>query len=278
MKFWLYTVIAAFGLTQGCMTNPVTGRKSIKLISSSEIQTMSYNEYSSFLSSHKLSTNEEQSAMVTRVGTNIQKAVETYLAQNGKSKYLEGFKWEFHLVEDPTVNAWCMPGGKVVVYTGIMPLIKDETALAVVLGHEIAHAIANHGGERMSEGIVQQLGGVALSVALYNKPEETRALYAQAYNVGTTVAVMLPYSRLHESEADHMGLIFMSIAGYNPDEAVNFWQGMKEASGGSSTPEILSTHPSDDKRIADIKNWLPEVKSKYYMKEAEGSKKKKKQL
>ncbi len=264
MKFLLYTVIIVVGLMQGCMTNPVTGRKSLDLVPASEMQSMSYTEYGTFLSSHKLSSNEEQSAMVTRVGTRIQKAVEAYMTQNKKSKNLNGFKWEFHLVEDPTVNAWCMPGGKVVVYTGIMPLIKNETDLAVVLGHEIAHAIANHGAERMSEGMVQQLGGVALSVAMSNKPAQTRALFAQAYNAGTQVGIMLPYSRLHESEADHMGLIFMSIAGYNPDEAINFWEGMKAASGGKGPNDLLSTHPSDDKRIADIKSWLPEVKQKYY--------------
>ena len=263
MKYLFYILLFG-GLLLGCQTNPVTGRKSLDLVSASEMQTMSYKEYDSFIASHKLSSNTEQAAMVTRVGTRIQKAVEAYLTENNKSKQLEGFKWEFHLVEDPTVNAWCMPGGKVVVYTGIMPLMKNETALAVVLGHEIAHAIANHGAERMSEGMVQKFGGVALSVAMANKPEQTKALYAQAYNTGSQVAVMLPYSRMHESEADHMGLIFMSIAGYNPDEAVDFWKGMKAASGGKSSNDIMSTHPSDDKRISDIQQWIPEVKAKYY--------------
>ena len=266
MKFIHYTFFLAIGLTMSCHTNPVTGRKSLDLVPASEMQSMSYSEYSSFLSSHKLSSNSEQAAMVTRVGSKIQKAVETYLAQEGKSSQLSGFKWEFNLVEDPTVNAWCMPGGKVVVYTGIMPVVGNETGLAVVLGHEIAHAIANHGAERMSQGMVQQLGGTALSVALANKPAQTKAIFSQAYNAGSQVGVMLPFSRLHESEADHMGLIFMAMAGYNPAEAATFWQRMKAASGGQKPSELMSTHPSDDKRIADIQKWLPEVNQKYYKK------------
>jgi predicted Zn-dependent protease len=260
-----YPLVLSVVFLQGCQTNPVTGRKSLSLVPASEMQSMSYSEYGTFLKSHTLSTNAEQTAMVTRVGTRIQKAVENYMAQNGKSSELAGFKWEFHLVEDPEVNAWCMPGGKVVVYTGIMPVVQNETALAVVLGHEIGHAIANHGGERMSQGMVQQFGGVALSVALSSKPAQTKALFAQAYNTGTQVAVLLPYSRLDESEADRMGLIFMSMAGYNPDEAVTFWQRMKASSAGGQKPSVLtSTHPSDDKRISDIQKWLPEVKEKYY--------------
>ncbi len=265
MKHLSYVLLLTIGFILGCKTNPVTGRKSLELIPSSEMQSMSYSEYRSFLSSHKLSTNTEQTAMVKRIGARIQTAVETYLAQNGKSNEVKGFQWEFNLIEDPAVNAWCMPGGKVVVYTGIMPVVQSETGLAVVMGHEIAHAIANHGGERMSQGMVQQLGGVALSVALANKPTETKALFAQAYNVSSQVGVMLPYSRMHESEADHMGLIFMAMAGYNPREAVTFWQRMKNVAGAGQKPsELLSTHPSDDKRIKDIQNWLPEVEKKYY--------------
>jgi predicted Zn-dependent protease len=265
MKLLFYTCLLSIGILHGCQTNPVTGRKSLDIIPASEMQTMSYSEYNTFLNSHKISTNAEQTAMVTRVGARIQKAVENYMAQNGKSNELAGFKWEFHLVEDPAVNAWCMPGGKVVVYTGIMPVVQNETGLAVVLAHEIGHAIANHGAERMSQGIVQQLGGVALSVALSNKPAQTKALFSQAYNTGTQVGILLPYSRLDESEADHMGLIFMSLAGYNPDEALTFWQRMKASSAGSQKPSVLiATHPSDDKRISDIQKWLPEVKQKYY--------------
>jgi len=202
--------------------------------------------------------------MVKRVGTNIQHAVEEYLAQNNLSNRLEGYKWEFNLVEDEQVNAWCMPGGKVVVYTGILPVTKNEIGLAVVLGHEIAHAIAEHGNERMSQGLIQQLGGAALSVALRDKPQLTRDLFLTAYGVGSTVGI-LAYSRTQESEADHLGLIFMAMAGYNPGEAVNFWQRMADMNKGSKPPEFLSTHPSDETRINDIKNWLPDA-LKYYKK------------
>jgi predicted Zn-dependent protease len=250
-------------LVFSCKKVAVTGRRQIILVPSGEMQSMSYSNYKQFLSEHKLSTNQEQTDMVKRCGGRIQKAVETYMKDKGLSKQLEGFKWEFNLVEDPTVNAWCMPGGKVVVYTGIMPVVKDETGLAVVLGHEIAHAIANHGDERMSQGLIQQMGGVAMSVALRNKPAETQALFNTAYGAGSNVAVMLPFSRLHESEADQMGLVFMAMAGYDPREAVTFWQRMSAQSGGGKPPEILSTHPSDDTRIKDLNKHMPEA-MKYY--------------
>ena len=201
--------------------------------------------------------------MVKRVGVNIQRAVETYFAQNNLSKELKGYAWDFNLVESPEVNAWCMPGGKVVIYTGILPITQDETGLAVVMGHEIAHAIAQHGNERMSQGLLQQLGGVALSVALKDEPALTQNLFMAAYGIGTTVGVMLPFGRKHESEADRLGLIFMSMAGYNPNAAVDFWTRMSAMKGGAQPPEFLSTHPSDATRIADIKKHLPEA-LKYY--------------
>lgn len=248
-----------------CSTVPLTGRNQLNLIPSGEMLSMSYQQYGQFLSENKLSNDATNTAMVKRVGQNIQHAVETYLAQNNLTKRLNGYKWEFNLVEDPQVNAWCMPGGKVVVYTGLLPVTKDETGLSIVLGHEIAHAIAEHGNERMSQGLLQQLGGVALSVALKDEPETTQALFYTAYGVGTTVGIMLPFSRTHESEADHLGLIFMSMAGYNPNSAVDFWQRMAAMKGGQEPPEFLSTHPSDQTRINDIKNWMPEA-MKYYKK------------
>ncbi|MFZ2323460.1 MAG: M48 family metallopeptidase [Ignavibacteriaceae bacterium] len=247
-----------------CSTVPITGRSQLNLVSSSEMNSMSFQQYDEFLTQNKLSTDQNETAMVKRVGVKIQKAVETYFAQNNLSKELEGYQWEFNLVESPDVNAWCMPGGKVVVYTGILPITKDETGLAVVMGHEIAHAVAQHGSERMSQQMLQQLGGVALSVALKNEPETTQSIFSAAYGVGTEVGVMLPFSRTHESEADHLGLIFMAMAGYNPNYAVDFWTKMA-AQGGSKPPEFLSTHPSDETRIADIKKELPEA-MKYYKK------------
>ncbi|MBI5662196.1 MULTISPECIES: M48 family metallopeptidase [Ignavibacterium] len=245
-----------------CSTVPITGRKQLSLIPASEINALSFQQYGEFLKQNKLSEDKEAVAMVKRVGVNIQKAVEAYFTQNNMMNQLQGYQWEFNLVESNEINAWCMPGGKVVVYTGILPLTKDETGLAVVMGHEIAHAIAQHGAERMSQSLLQQLGGMALSVALQNEPETTRNIFLAAYGVGSTVGVMLPFSRTHESEADRLGLIFMAMAGYNPEAAVDFWTRMSQ-SGGAKMPEWLSTHPSDETRIADIKKHLPEALGYY---------------
>lgn len=202
--------------------------------------------------------------MVKRVGNKLAAAIQQYFASKGQSAALSGYKWEFNYVNNKEANAWCMPGGKVVVYSGIMPYAKDEAGLAVVMGHEIAHAVAKHGNERMSQGLLQQAGGAALSVALSQKPALTQQLFNTAYGVTTTVGGMLPFSRLQESEADRMGLIFMAMAGYDPNTAVAFWQRMK-ADGGSKPPELLSTHPSDSKRISDLQKELPEA-MKYYHK------------
>ena len=264
LKVFVPIILLAFTVYY-CATVPITGRSQLSLIPASEINAMSFAQYGEFLQQNKLSSNKSDVDMVKRVGVNIQHAVETYFAQKNLSKELEGYAWEFNLVESPDVNAWCMPGGKVVVYTGILPITKDETGLAVVMGHEIAHAIAQHGGERMSHGLLQQLGGVALSVALKNEPEMTQNLFMTAYGVGTTIGVMLPFSRTHESEADHLGLIFMAMAGYNPNAAVDFWTRMSQNKGGAAPPEWLSTHPSDQTRIADIKKLLPEA-MQYYKK------------
>ena len=247
-----------------CSTVPITGRSQLSLFSASEMNAMSFAQYGEFLKQNKLSNNQNSVDMVKRIGGKIQRSVETYFTQNNLSKDLEGYAWEFNLVESPEVNAWCMPGGKVVVYSGILPITKDETGLAVVMGHEIAHAIAQHGSERMSQGLLQQLGGVALSVALQNEPETTQGLFMTAYGVGTTVGVMLPFSRTQESEADRLGLIFMAMAGYNPNASVDFWTRMAAQSGGNP-PEFLSTHPSDETRIANIKKHLPEA-LQYYKK------------
>lgn len=247
-----------------CSTVPITGRSQLSLIPDSEMNAMSFSQYSEFIKTNKLSSNKSDVDMVKRVGVKIQKAVETYFAQKNLSKELDGYQWEFNVVESEEVNAWCMPGGKVVVYTGILPITKDETGLAVVMGHEIAHAIAKHGSERMSHGLLQQLGGMALSVALQDEPELTQSIFMTAYGVGTTIGVMLPFSRSHESESDHLGMIFMAMAGYDPSYAVDFWTRMAANSQGAP-PEWLSTHPSNETRIADIKKLLPEA-LKYYNK------------
>ena len=257
--------LAAMLLTVSCSTVPVTGRSQLNLIPASTMLSMSYQQYGEFMQSHPVSRDQGKVQMVQQVGKRIQGAVETYFRQKGWSAQLEGYRWEFNLIESPEVNAWCMPGGKVVVYTGILPVTQTEAGLAVVMGHEIAHAIAEHGNERMSQGLVTQLGGIALNEALASKPEQTRALWMTAFGVGAQVGVLLPYSRLHESEADKLGLIFMAMAGYNPNEAVGFWQRMAAKKGGQAPPEFLSTHPSDETRIKDLKAAMPEA-MQYYRK------------
>lgn len=251
-------------LLYGCKSVPVTGRRQLSVIPASQMNTLAVTSYKETLSQSKLSTNAEQTAMIKRVGERISKAVEQYLAEKGMSSAIKDFQWEFNLIDDAnTVNAWCMPGGKVAFYTGILPICKNDAGVAVVMGHEIAHAVANHGGERMSQELVVNMGGMALSTALQQKPEQTQQLALSAYGVGSQVLGILPYSRLHESEADKMGLIFMAIAGYDPNEAPSFWERMKANSGGSSSPQFMSTHPSDDKRIQDLKKDIPEAMQYY---------------
>lgn len=265
-RFLISTVVAVITiiLFQTCSTVPLTGRSQLNMIPSSEMLTMSFQQYDEFLKENKLSTNTAEVNMVKQTGARIQNAVERYLADNNLSSRLAGYKWEFNLVEDKQVNAWCMPGGKVVVYTGILPVTKDETGLAVVMGHEIAHAIAEHGNERMSQQLLQQAGAVGLMVAMKDEPVQTQALWLTVYGVGTNVGFLLPYSRTQESEADHLGLIFMAMAGYDPHEATDFWKRMAK-SGGATPPEFLSTHPSYDTRINNINSWMPEA-MKYYKK------------
>jgi predicted Zn-dependent protease len=265
LKYIIAVVITSSTIFISCSTVPLTGRSQLNMIPSSEMLTMSFQQYDQFLKENKLSTNQTEVNTVKQTGAKIQQAVERYMADNNLSSRLNGYKWDFNLVESDQVNAWCMPGGKVVVYTGILPITQDESGLAVVMGHEIAHAIAEHGNERMSQGLIQQLGGVALTVALKDEPETTRNLYLAAYGVGTTVGIMLPYSRTQESEADHLGLIFMAMAGYDPHVAPEFWKRMAASKQGGSPPEFLSTHPSDQTRINDITAWIPEA-MKYYNK------------
>lgn len=245
-----------------CSTVPLTGRKQLNIIPTSQMLSMSFSEYDKFLSQNKLSSDQSQTALVKRVGQKIASAVEDFLRQKGMEDEIKNYQWEFNLVESKEVNAWCMPGGKVVVYTGILPVTKDENGLAVVMGHEIAHAVAEHGNERMSQGLIAQLGGVALSEAVKNEPAATQQLWMTAFGLGAQIGVLLPFSRTQESEADHLGLIFMSMAGYDPHGAVTFWERMK-AQGGAQPPEFLSTHPANDTRINDIKSEIPEAMEYY---------------
>jgi predicted Zn-dependent protease len=250
-----------------CATVPITGRQSLHLVPESELLTLSLQQYREVLKKSKLSGDREKTAMVRKVGSKIARAAEAFLKENGRQDALGNYHWEFNLIEDDkTVNAWVMPGGRAAVYTGILPYTRDETGLAVVLGHEVAHALADHGNERMSQGLIQQMGGMALAVALSSKPEQTQALALAAFGVGASVGFILPYSRLQESEADHIGLILMARAGYDPRAAVPFWKRMNQAPG-SRPPEFLSTHPAPETRIADIQARLPEA-MRYYKKTA----------
>jgi predicted Zn-dependent protease len=251
-------------LLSSCAKVPVTNRKQVSLIPESELIAMSLTEYTSFLSQNPaIDATDPNAQMVKNVGRKIQASVTAFLAQKKLSKRIEGYKWEFNLVNDPTVNAWCMPGGKVVVYSGLLGVTQSEGALAIVMGHEIAHAVARHGNERMSQQMMAQAGSVALSVATQSQSAENRALFDQAYGIGSNVGLLLPFSRIHETEADKLGLIFAAMAGYDPNEAILFWQRMSKASGGQKPDEFFSTHPSDETRIKELKKFMPEA-MKYY--------------
>ncbi|HEX5169396.1 MAG TPA: M48 family metallopeptidase [Cyclobacteriaceae bacterium] len=259
-------IISISGLMiYACATVPVTGRKQLSMVSNAEIIPMANQQYDQVLKESKLSTNQEYISVVKRVGVRIEKAVEEYMASKGLSDQLQGFNWEFNVIDDPkTVNAWCMPGGKVAFYTGIMPICKDENGVAVVMGHEVAHAIANHGRERMSQGLLANGLLGTISGAMGQNPTMTQEVFMQAIGMGTQIG-MLTFSRQHESEADKIGLIFMAMAGYDPHEAPKFWERMTEMSGGQQPPEWLSTHPSHETRISDLNAAIPEA-MKYYKK------------
>ena len=239
----------------GCVTNPLTGKNTMAFVSNSSLFPMAFDQYNEFLRENSVITNTEESEMVTRVGSKIAEAARRWLAAEGYPNYLDDYRWEYNLVKDDTVNAWCMPGGKIVVYTGILPVTQTETGLAVVLGHEVAHALLNHGQQRMSANVLQQLGAVTLSIFTDSD------LLMVAYGLGSTLLGTLPFSREHESEADHYGLILMAIAGYDPSEAVPFWERMAATSGGIDL-EFLSTHPSSSTRIRQLRDWTPEARQK----------------
>ena len=261
LKITLAVIVVPL-MISSCSTVPITGRKQLNLLPESQMLQLSFASYAEFMKSNKLSDNREASDMVTSVGKDIAAAVQQYFTENKLTDRLQGYEWEFHLVQDKTPNAFCMPGGKVVVFEGILPYTQDKNGLAVVLSHEIAHAVARHGNERMSQGLIAQFGSVALNELLSKKPDETKAIFNTAYGVGAQYGVMLPFSREHELEADKLGLIFMAMAGYDPDTAVAFWERMAQK-GGSAPPEFLSTHPSDQTRINKIKGALPEAR-RYY--------------
>ena len=261
MQRSLSLLLIAF-LVVACTKVPITGRRQLNLLPESEMMAMSLGAYTDFLKeTAPLPASDPNVQMVQRIGKRLADAATKYLTENGAAERVEGFKWEFNVVDEPTVNAWCMPGGKVVVYTGILPVTKDETSLALVMGHEIAHAIARHGNERMSQGMAVQGVGMSLQVMASQKPSLAKDMLLQSFGIGTQLGV-LAYSRNHETEADKMGLVFMAMAGYDPRSAPEFWKRMA-AQGGPKPPEFMSTHPSDERRVADLEAYMPEA-MKFY--------------
>jgi predicted Zn-dependent protease len=253
--------ICTLGLLSSCATNPITGKKTLNFVSNSELFPSSFQQYGTFLNENKVISGTADADKVEKVGEKIKVAAEKYLASLGQTKYLKDYRWEYKLIESKDVNAWCMPGGKIVVYSGILPITKDEAGLATVIGHEVSHALANHGAQRMSAAQVQSIGAVGVSIATGGKSEEKQQMWQQYYGLGSQLGVMLPFSRSHESEADKIGLTLMAIAGYNPEQAIDFWIRMAANADGQGQPEFLSTHPSDATRIADLKAMVPEAKA-----------------
>lgn len=255
----VFVPMLAVLILSACAQVPITGRSGLHLVPDSELVSMSFQQYQEVLEKSQLSTDARRTDMVRQVGMRIAQAAEAFLKESGNQGDIANYHWEFNLIQDDkTVNAWVMPGGRAAVYTGILKYTRDETGLAVVLGHEVGHALAGHGNERLSQGLLTQLGGTALAVALQSQPQQTQALFMQAFGVGTGVGFLLPYSRLHESEADRIGLTLMARAGYDPREAIPFWQRM-QAQEQARPPEFLSTHPAPETRIRNIQSHLAEA-------------------
>lgn len=265
-KTYFFITVVIASLVIACSQNPITGRSQLSLVSESQMQQLAQTEYQQFLSQSKVvsASASRDAEMVKRVGSRVATAITNYYTQQNLGKELSGYKWEYNLVDSKEVNAWCMPGGKIVVYTGLLPVTQNEAALAVVIGHEVAHAVAKHGQERMSQGLFQQLGGMALSAAISSKPQQTQALFMQAYGAGTTVFGILPHSRGQELEADKLGLRYTALAGYNPREAIPLWERMEKAGSGNKPSEFLSTHPSESNRIKQLEGMMDETIRDYY--------------
>jgi predicted Zn-dependent protease len=264
MKRFFVVIVSAGLFLSACTKNLITGRNQLSLIPESTLQQEAVSQYQSFLSQNKVvsSSTNRDAEMVTRVGKRIAAAITKYYSSKGMSDELKGYKWEFNLVQSPEVNAWCMPGGKVVVYTGLLPVSQNEAGLAIVLGHEITHAVAHHGQERMSEALVAQGLQVGGDIFTQNN-SKVNNIFNSIFAPTAQVGVLLPNSRKQEYEADHYGLIFAAMAGYNPEEAIPFWERMAKLNAGNSTPEILSDHPLDSKRIEKLKKYMNEA-LKYY--------------
>lgn len=250
-------ILALFLSVSACKVNPFTGQKTLNFYKNSQIFPTAFAQYDQFLGENEVVSGTAEAHMITRAGQRISAAAERWLTANGYPGYLSDYKWEYNLVDNEAVNAWCMPGGKIVFYTGILPITQTETGVAVVMGHEVAHALADHGAQRMSAGTLQQVGAVAGNVAIQDP--QKREMFNQAYGIGSQVGLMLPFSRGHETEADRIGLQIMAIAGYDPYQAAELWKRMKAKSGGEAPPEFMSTHPSNDTRINNLTVWAPEA-------------------
>lgn len=260
IKKIVYSLVLVM-FVSACSKVPITKRKQVNLLPESELMSMSLTSYRDFLKSNPPVTNTADAAMVKVVGQKISSSVSRFMNQNGQGKRIQGYAWEFNLVNSPEANAWCMSGGKVVVYQGLLPLTQDESGLAIVMGHEVAHAVARHGNERMSQQLIAAGLGLSIDLATANQNTQVRNILLSSYGVGSTLGV-LAYSRTHETEADKMGLIFAAMAGYDPQKAVAFWERMA-SKGGAKPPELLSTHPSDQTRIKNLREFMPTA-LKYY--------------
>jgi predicted Zn-dependent protease len=260
MKKYVLLLVIALGL-YACGSVPITGRRQLNLVSDDEVLSLSLQEYDSYIKTAKKSTDKTATALVTKVGQKIADAVGQYFTATGQEQLISGYQWEFNLIDDPQVNAFCLPGGKIVVYTGILPYTQNETGLAVVLGHEVGHAIAKHANERMSQQMALDYGGAAVGALLGKGSAAVQTIGSTVYGLGAQVGVMLPFNRKQELEADHLGLVLMAIAGYDPNAAIPFWERMSQQ--GGSNMELLSTHPSDANRIAEIKKEIPEAMEYY---------------
>ncbi|TAH41639.1 MAG: M48 family peptidase [Bacteroidetes bacterium] len=256
----LYSLLVVM-MVSACSKVPITKRKQLNILPESQLMSMSLTSYRDFLKDNPPVMNTPEAAMVKTVGTNISNAVTRYMNQNGQGSRIQGYAWEFNLVNSPEANAWCMSGGKVVVYKGLLPLTLDASGLAIVMGHEVAHAVARHGNERMSQQLAAAGLGIGIDLATSGQNPQIRNIFLASYGIGSTLGV-LAYSRLHETEADKLGLIFAAMAGYDPQKAVSFWERMA-AKGGAKPPELLSTHPSDQTRIKNLKDFMPTA-LKYY--------------
>ncbi len=260
-QFLLFLIIPV--VIASCSKVPVTGRKQFRMLPESMILGMSLTAYNDFMASNPaVASTDSRTQLVVNTGTRLKNATVDYLRKHGFSKRIKQFNWQFNLVENNTVNAWCMPGGRIVVYSGILPYTENEAGLATVMSHEIAHAVARHGNERMSQQVALALGGISLAIALQDHPEETQAIFLSVYGVGGGLGVLI-YSRKHEYEADKIGMVFMALAGYDPAEGIKFWERMAAKQSGASIPQFLSTHPSDENRIKAMKEFLPTA-NKYY--------------